>query len=279
MNYRHAYHAGNFADCMKHALLVWLLAALARKPGAVFVLDTHAGAGRTDLADAPALRTLEAAQGIGRLLEGETPQPLAAYLRLVRGCGRYYPGSPLLVRTMLRAQDRLACCELQPQEHASLRRLFLGDAQVAVHARDGWQAVAALLPPRGPRRGLVLIDPPYEQPGEFERVAEAVRLARRRFAGGIVAAWYPIKHRAPVRAFHDRLRASGEPDLVCAELMLRPPLDPARLNGSGLLVAGAPWGFEQAATAILDAIADRLAGSEGGAQAGLLRLAPERHAA
>ena len=265
---------------MKHALLVWLLHALARKPAAMFVLDTHAGAGRTDLGAEPALRTLEAAHGIGRLLEGDPPPPLADYLGLVRRCGSFYPGSPLLLRMMLRAQDRLACCELQPQEHATLRRLFLGDAQVAVHARDGWRAPAALLPPRGPRRGLVLIDPPFEQPGEFERLADAVRLARRRFAGGIVAAWYPIKHRAPVRAFHDRLRASGEPDLVCAELLLRPPLDPARLNGSGLLVARPPWGFEAAATAILDAIADRLAGpADSAPRAELLRLAPERQAA
>ncbi len=281
MNYRHAYHAGNFADCMKHALLVWLLQALARKPAAMFVLDTHAGAGRTDLAGEPARQTGEAEHGVGLLLRGEAPPALASYLRLVREGGRYYPGSPLLVRTMLRAQDRLACCELQPQEHAALRRLFLGDAQVAVHARDGWQATAALLPPRGPRRGLVLIDPPFERPGEFERLAEAVQTARRRFPGGVVAAWYPIKHRAPVRALHDRLRASGEPDLVCAELMLRPPLDAARLNGSGLLVAGPPWGFDQAATDILDAIADRLAavGGESGARAGVVRLTPERHAA
>ena len=277
MNYRHAYHAGNFADCMKHALTVWLLRALQRKPGAVFVLDTHAGSGRTDLASGEATRTGEWQGGIGRLLAGPAPEALSDYLALVRACGSFYPGSPLLIRMMLRAQDRLACCELHEQEHATLRRLFLGDAQVAVHARDGWQAPGALLPPRDAGRGLTLIDPPFEQPGEFDRLLEAIRLARRRFGRGIVAAWYPIKHRAPVRAFHDRLRASGEPDLVCAELTLRPPLDPQRLNGCGLLVAAPPWGFEPAALGILDAIGDRLGEPE--ARADVTRLAPEGGAA
>ena len=274
MNYRHAYHAGNFADCMKHALLVWLLRTLQRKPGAIAVLDTHAGSGRYDLASEAATATLEWRQGIGRLLAGDTPEALSDYLAVVRGCGAFYPGSPLLIRKLLRQQDRLACCELHEQEHASLRRLFLGDAQVAVHARDGWGAPGALLPPREALRGLTLIDPPFEQPDEFNRVADAIRLSRRRFGNGIVAAWYPIKHRAPVRDFHDRLRAAGEPDLVCAELTLRPPLDPTRLNGCGLLVAGPPWGFEDAAITILDALADRLGDNQ--ARADVTRLTPER---
>ena len=276
MNYRHEFHAGNLADCMKHALLVWLLRALQRKPGALFVLDTHAGAGRTDLAGTEAARTGEWQRGIGRLLAAPPAACLADYLSLVRGFGDdVYPGSPLLTRALLRDTDRLACCELHPEAHAALRRLFARDPQIAVHHRDGWQALAALLPPQhGPRRGLVLIDPPFEQPGEFDRIATALRLARRRFPGGVVAAWYPIKHRAPLRTFRDALSAKSEfkealradePDLLCAELLLKPPLDPGRLNGSGLLVAGAPWGFAPAASDILDAIAD--ASGETGAHA------------
>ena len=259
---------------MKHALLVWLLRALQRKPGALSVLDTHAGSGRYDLASEAATATLEWQQGIGRLLAGKAAEALSDYLALVRDCGAFYPGSPLVIRKLLRAQDRLTCCELHEQEHAPLRRLFLGDAQVAVHARDGWAALGALLPPREASRGLTLIDPPFEQPDEFARLADAISVARRRFGNGIVAAWYPIKHRAPVRDFHDRLRASGEPDLVCAELTLRPPLDPARLNGCGLLVAGPPWGFEDAAITILDALADCLGDNQ--ARAGITRLTPER---
>ncbi len=275
MNYRHAYHAGNFADCMKHALLVWLLRSLARKPAGCVVLDTHAGAGSYDLDADAATRTGEWQQGIGRLLAAGPDDALADYLGLVRAAGvpGRYPGSPALIRTLLRPQDRLACCELHGDDYASLHRLFRGDPQVAVHARDAWEAVDALLPPRGARRGLILVDPPFEQPGEFERIAQAIRSTRRRFRAGIVAAWYPIKHRAPVRAFHDRLRDVAEPDLVCAELLLRPPLDPTRLNGCGLLVASPPWGFEAAATAILDAVADRL--GESGAHASLTRITPE----
>ena len=284
MNYRHAYHAGNFADCMKHALLVWLLRAMQRKPGAVFALDTHAGAGRYALGSEAAAATQEWQGGIARLLASDTPDALSDYLGLVRGFGGgIYPGSPLLLRSLLRGQDRLACCELHPDEYGALRRLFSRDPQVAVHARDGWQALSGLLPPREARRGLVLIDPPFEQSGEFGRLADGIALARRRFAGGVVAAWYPIKHRAPVRAFHDALRNAGEPNLVCAELLLRPALDPACLNGCGLLVAAPPWGFEAAATTILDAIADRLAGhikdrptdGAGGAHARVTRLTPQ----
>ena len=272
MNYRHEFHAGGLADCMKHALLVWLLTALQRKPGALFVLDTHAGAGRTDLAGSQAARTNEWQAGIGRLLAAPAGSALADYLSLVRGFGDgVYPGSPLLTRALLRDTDRLACCELHPEAHAALRRRFAADPDVAVHRRDGWEALAALLPPRGQTRGLVLIDPPFERAGESERMAAGLRLARRRFPGGVVAAWYPIKHRAPLRAFHDAVQASGERDLLTAELLLRPPLDPGRLNGSGLLVAGAPWGFAQAASSILDAIADACGETGAHAQVGLVR--------
>jgi len=285
MNYRHGFHAGNFADCHKHALLLCLLRLLQRKPGGVFVLDTHAGRGAYDLCGEEAQRTGEWRDGLGRLRGAQPDRPaprpdadpaLAEYLRAVTGPGPY-PGSPLLIRRRLRAQDRLAACELHEAEHAALRALFAGDSQVAVHRRDGWGALRALLPPRGLRRGLVLIDPPFEREGEFERLADAVSAVRRRFAPAVLAAWYPIKHRAPVREFHDRLRAGGEPDLLCAELTLRPPLDAARLNGCGLLVASPPWGFEEEAAPILDALRRGLA--EDGGEAGLARLAAERQAA
>ncbi len=164
MNYRHAFHAGNFADCMKHALLVWLLDAMQRKPGGVFVLDTHAGIGRYDLAGPEAQRTGEWQGGIGRLLD-DPPDALKRYIALVHALG-LYPGSPALIRAMLRPQDRLACCELHPEDAIALRRLFARDPQVAVHQRDAWEAIGALLPP-AQKRALVLIDPPYEQPDEF----------------------------------------------------------------------------------------------------------------
>ena len=140
VNYRHAFHAGNFADCVKHAVLVWLLRALQRKPAPLFVLDTHAGAGRYDLDAGPAARTGEWQKGIARLLD-DPPSALADYVGLVRSLG-LYPGSPAIARALLRPDDRLACCELHPEDAAALRRHFAGDRQVAVHHRDAWEASA-----------------------------------------------------------------------------------------------------------------------------------------
>ncbi len=280
MNYRHAYHAGNFADCMKHALLVWLVRAMQRKEAPVAVLDTHAGIGRYDLEGTEANRTGEWRDGIGRLLDGPDIPALSPYLRLVREAGApaRYPGSPALVQAMLRPQDRLLLCDLHPDDHALLRRGMGRDPRVAVHRRDGYAAIAALLPPAdGVRRGLTLIDPPFEQEGEFARLEAAIARARQRFGTGTVAAWYPIKNRAASRGFLDRLTDAGGPDLLTAELLLRPPLDPSRLNGCGLLVGSPPWGFEEAAAGILSAIADALGVGAGSSE--VRRLTPERAAA
>lgn len=272
MNYRHAFHAGNFADCMKHALLVWLIRALQRKPSGMMVLDTHAGIGRYDLSTGPADRTGEWRSGIARLLD-DPPPLLADYVGLVKRLG-LYPGSPALARALLRPQDRLVCCELHPEDHAVLHREFAGEKQVGIHHRDAWEALRALLPPPE-RRGLILVDPPYEAPDEFVRLAAGLKLGHARFATGVFAAWYPVKHRAPVRAFHTAMRESGIRDIVAAELWLREPLDPARLNGCGLLVINPPYRFETDAPAILQALLDRLGTGEPGAGISLERLADE----
>ncbi len=272
MNYRHAFHAGNFADCMKHALLTWLLRALAQKPAAFFVLDSHAGCGRYDLDDGPATRSGEWRDGIGRLVSDPPPE-LADYVGLVQGLG-LYPGSPALARALLREQDRMACCELHPEDAAALRRCFLRDPQVAVHRRDGWEALQGLLPP-AQKRGLVLIDPPYEASGEFARVVAGLATVQARFAGVVLAAWYPIKHRAPVREFHLALQASGLRDVLAAELWLREPLDAARLNGCGLVVVNPPYRFEVGAVAILAALLRVLGRGEPGEGTALLRLVAE----
>jgi len=272
MNYRHAYHAGNFADCMKHAVLVWLLRALARKEKPLFVLDTHAGIGQYDLASDAARRTGESADGILRLLD-PPPAALADYLGVVAQTG-LYPGSPAIIRALMRPADRLACCELHPEDHARLRRLFARDPQVSVHQRDGYEALGALLPP-AERRGMVLIDPPYESPDEVERLVAGLQVAHTRFPGAVLAAWYPIKHRAPVRALHDALRGTAIRDIVAAELLRRTPLDAARLNGCGLLLINPPYRFEAELAPILTALLDRLSDGEPGAETHISRLADE----
>jgi 23S rRNA (adenine2030-N6)-methyltransferase len=273
VNYRHAFHAGNFGDCMKHALLVWLFRALQQKPAGVFVLDTHAGAGRYDLAAGPAERTGEWRAGIGRLLE-VPPPALADYVGLVRTCG-LYPGSPVLLRALLRPVDRLACCELHPEEYARLRGEMAASG-AAVHHRDAWEALGALLPPPAPlRRALVLIDPSYEAEDEFDRLVRGLVRGHARFPSGVFAAWYPIKHRAPVRAFHTAIRESGMRDVVAAELWLREPLDAAGLNGCGLLLVNPPWGFGEAARDILGALLGSLGQGEAGQGFALERLVDE----
>ncbi len=272
MNYRHIFHAGNFADCMKHALLLWLLQALQHKPAPVFVLDTHAGAGAYDLDSGPAQRTGEWRAGIDRLLD-TPPPPLAAYVRLVQRLG-LYPGSPSLIRAILRPDDRLACCELHPEECFALRRHFARDPQVAVHQRDAWEALGALLPPKQ-RRGLVLIDPPFEDPQEFTRLARGLAAAHTRFRTGVFAAWYPVKHRAPVRGFHVALQQAGIANVVVAELLLHAPLDPGRLNGCGLAVINPPFRFEVEAQPILAALLERLRTSRHEGEAAVWRLTSE----
>jgi 23S rRNA (adenine2030-N6)-methyltransferase len=272
MNYRHAFHAGNFADCVKHAVLVWLLRALQRKPAPLFVLDTHAGAGGYDLNAGPAQRTGEWRAGIDLLLQ-EPPQPLADYVGLVRQLG-LYPGSPALIRALLRPDDRLVCCELHPEDAAELRHNFARDRQVSVHHRDAWEALGALLPPKE-RRGLILIDPPFEDPQEFAELAAGLAKGYARLRTGVFAAWYPIKHRAPVRGFLAQLRDAGMRDIVAAELCLREPVDPVRLNGCGMLLINPPFRYEQEVPPILTALLDRLGNREAGEGATITRIADE----
>ena len=218
------------------------------------------------------LRQDAARAGIARLLD-HPPPPLAGYVALVQRLG-LYPGSPAIIRAKLRPGDRLACCELHAEDYASLRQSFTRDPQVAVHHRDGWEAIDALLPP-AQRRGLVLIDPPYESRDEFAQVLAALRCGKARFPGGIFAAWYPIKHRAPVRRFHQELRDSGLRDVIAAELWLREPADPGRLNGNGMIVLNPPFRFEAEAPAMLTALLERLGTREAGEGTDTIRLTDE----
>jgi 23S rRNA (adenine2030-N6)-methyltransferase len=273
MNYRHAYHAGNFADCFKHALLIALLDSFAHKPAPYFVLDTHAGAGRYDLKAEAAQRTAEANRGILRLVQGPSSPALTRYLELVKQLG-FYPGSPALIRATMRAKDRLACCELHPEDATTLRRHFRRDPQVGIHDRSGWETLGALLPPRE-KRGLVFIDPPFEDRDEFGNLMAGLRRGHGRFGYGVFAAWYPVKQMAAVRGFHASLASSGMRDIVAVELYLREATNPDRLNGCGLIVINPPYQFEHQASSIATAVLDGLGDHEIGAGTTVIRLADE----
>lgn len=270
MNYRHIYHAGNFADVMKHALLLRLLAAMKRKEKPFLVLDTHAGIGQYDISSEQAAKTGEWRDGIGKLLEAP-PLALSDYVDTVNRIG-LYPGSPVLTADALRPSDRLVACELHPQDAKALRRTMRAYQNVAVHERDGYEALGAFLPPPE-KRALVLIDPPFERTDEFALLAIKLTAAWRKFPSSVFVVWYPIKHRAPVRTFVETLRAAGLRDVVAAELLRRPDTDPTRLNGAGLLLVNPPYGFEAEADAILQACVATF--GEVGAQARVERLIGE----
>ncbi len=270
MNYRHAYHAGNFADCVKHALLLELLRAMQRKPKPFLVLDTHAGIGRYDLTLGPAEKTGEWRGGIARVLAAKHPA-LAEYTSLVERLG-LYPGSPAIAAAVLRGYDRLVACELHPEDAAALKREFNHMPGVSVHERDGFEALRAFLPPPE-KRALILIDPPFEQPDEFQTITKNVVMAHNKFKTGVFAAWYPIKHRAPVRNFFESIKQTGIRDVIAVEFLRSAPVDPLRLNGSGLLILNPPYGFSETAMPMLNAFEAIL--GEPGHSSGIERLADE----
>jgi len=272
MNYRHAYHAGGFADVLKHAVLCRLLLHLREKPAAFRVIDTHAGAGRYDLGGAEAGKTQEWRDGIGRLLGAELAPPvralLAPYLDAVatlNAGGRLavYPGSPLLAQALLRPQDRLIACELEPRAAAALASQLRGDARAKAVAIDGWTALTAYVPPKE-RRGLVLIDPPFEQPGEFSRLAQGLAAAHRKWPIGTYLLWYPVKDTAEVASFARGLARSRIAKMLRGELMLAPAVDDGGLRGCGLIVVNPPWTLPDELKLLLPALARALSRSATG---------------
>jgi 23S rRNA (adenine2030-N6)-methyltransferase len=272
MNYRHAFHAGNFADVVKHAVLARLLVHLCAKPAAYRAIDTHAGAGLYDLTGPEAARSGEWHAGIERLLaarlKGDLAALLAPYLDAVAAGnppGRLiaYPGSPALVRAFLRAQDRLVACELEPNAAAALARNFAGDRRIKTIAIDGWTALNAYVPPKE-RRGLVLIDPPFEDGGEFPRLAQGLEAAHRKWASGTYLLWYPIKTREQPDALARRLERSSTPKILRAEVGVGPALAPGGLERCGLIVVNPPWTLEGELRTMLPALAAILSASEGG---------------
>lgn len=286
MNYRHAFHAGNFADVVKHIVLTRIISYLHEKPSALRVIDTHAGAGRYDLTSAEAQRGGEWQSGIGRLLEAKL-DPAAAnlitpYLDIVRSYNPQgeivtYPGSPLVARALLRPQDRMVACELEPVAHKQLIASLRRDRQARVVSIDGWTALPAFVPPQE-RRGVVLIDPPFERTDEFERMAAGLEAALAKWPTGIYVLWYPLKdvravarlcqhaYEAIARSFPVAVQSDRK---ALSERLLSIDFQTGKtirseggLTAAGLLVVNPPWTLERDMKAIAPALA-KVLGTDG----------------
>jgi 23S rRNA (adenine2030-N6)-methyltransferase len=271
MNYRHAFHAGGFADVIKHVILVRILVHLRGKPAAFRVIDTHAGAGRYDLTSEEASRGGEWREGIARVVAAPFGQSardlLSPYLEAVAACSSdrtlaAYPGSPALVRALLRPQDRLIACELEPTAAAALARELGRDPRCKAVAIDGWTALNAYVPPKE-RRGLILTDPPFEEAAEFARLAQGVEAAHRKWATGTYLLWYPIKERDEPDALARRLRRSGLSKILRVELRVPIPRGSSRLGACGLIVVNPPWTLTAELEILLPELAVALAGERG----------------
>jgi 23S rRNA (adenine2030-N6)-methyltransferase len=274
MNYRHAFHAGNFADVVKHAVLALLIERLKAKDTAFRVIDTHAGLGLYDLTADEASRTGEWREGIGRLWGAARPPALAPllapYLDAVAAANgdaepaslTRYPGSPWIARHLFRRQDRLTAVELHPEDAAHLEAEFAGDVQVRTIALDGWLALGAFVPPKE-RRGLVLVDPPFEERGEFTTMLDGFLAAYRKWPTGIYALWYPVKDLPAVDAFRVGLTRSGVRRLLRAELTVRDRDAAGTFNGTGLVICNPPWQFAETLRALLSGLVPLLRQGDG----------------
>ncbi|MGR9043796.1 MAG: 23S rRNA (adenine(2030)-N(6))-methyltransferase RlmJ [Gammaproteobacteria bacterium] len=263
LGYRHGFHAGNFADVLKHSLLALLVAALKKKDKPFVYIDTHAGAGCYSLKSTFAEKTGEYRQGIGRLWQCKDPHPAAeAYLKIVRGLnsGRliHYPGSPALVRALIRPQDRMQLSELHGSDFALLNNLYKNDGKVSVLQEDGLKSLIKKLPPIQ-KRALVLIDPSYEIKADYARVVDTLTQAYRRFATGVYCLWYPVIEREAVENLMAALAATGIRRQLRIEHCVAPDSPGLGMTGSGLLLINPPWQFDEQAGTLLPWLDQRLA--------------------
>lgn len=281
MNYLHSYHAGNFCDVIKHICLIGLIESLSRKQTPFCYIDTHAGTGIYDLFSEFSAKTKEYESGIEKIIQHDRPPELVRkYLQLVhiinnRFTGskisslRYYPGSPMIARELIRPHDRIIACELHPTEYQSLKNNFLGDNQTAIHHMDGFLGLKAFLPPKE-RRGIVLIDPPYEDPDEFSHIARQLPMALRRFETGTYAVWYPIKEQSHVDKFYQAIKKNVSNQVFAMELTIYPDI-PQHLNGCGMVIINPPWQFDETMKKTIKWVWEALAvNGQGSAQTGYL---------
>ena len=269
--YRHLFHAGNFADVFKHALLTRLVLAFEKKDKPFFVIDTHAGIGRYDLTHEWALKNAEFRDGIAMVWgRKDVPDEFIPYFEAIRGENagaalRFYPGSPRVVRRLLRPGDRMVLVELNKKDCENLGGLFRGDPQVKVHLMDGYQSLKDFLPPRE-RRGLVFIDSSFDRSREFDRLTDGLVEAHRRFATGVYALWYPLMEPLAMRAFQRGIVASGIRKILQLEISVLPDDGSGGLRGCGMLVVNPPFGFEPQARSMLKWLQPALSHEDGGNQ-------------
>jgi len=261
MNYRHIYHAGSFSDVIKHIALIALLLSLTRKETPFCYIDTHAGSACYDLFSEFAAKTKEYENGIEKIIQADNPPPLVKkYLDCIHQINNkltntkfsslhYYPGSPLIAKQIIRPHDRIIACELQLQEYQALKLASTGDRQITPLHLDGFIGLKSLIPPRE-KRGLVLIDPPYENPDEFIRLAQSLTQAIKKWETGIYAIWYPIKEKNHAARFYQSLKQNSEKPILAIELNIYPDLT-NHLNGCGLAVINPPWQFYETIQSIL----------------------------
>lgn len=260
MNYRHIYHAGNFADVMKHLALALCIDYLLRKDKPFCVIDAHGGIGRYDLSGEQAGKTMEWAGGIGKFVEIENPpEDLNLYLRAVsKDMGKgFYPGSPMIAARMLRTGDRLIANELHPEDFVTLKKNMSGFKNTTIESRDAYECLRAHLPPKE-RRGLVLIDPPFEKTDEFETLIRQMSAWKKRWADGIYLLWYPIKAHLKVADLRAAATGLGLPDTWCFECLKFPEDTPESFNGSGLIIFNAPYTLPERLEALLPVLKSKM---------------------
>jgi 23S rRNA (adenine2030-N6)-methyltransferase len=258
LNYRHSYHAGNFADVFKHIILVALIEAMHRKDSAYCFLDTHAGIGYYDLQAATTQKSKEYTNGILKILAQPNPPALIkAYLACVKAVNpqgiaplTVYPGSPAIVKQLLRPQDRMVLTELHTEDYQLLKRAFPHDKQIGIHHQDGYLGLKAFLPPKE-RRGFVLIDPPYEQQNELTNLIPTLAAAVERWETGIFALWYPIKEHRSIERFQRALKLKISRPLLMTELSIYPDNAATALNGCGVIIVNPPWQLDEEIQAVL----------------------------
>jgi len=267
MNYRHAYHAGNFADVFKHIILARIISYLQRKDKAFRIYDTHSGPGFYNLSSEEAEKTGEWVEGLQKVQNAYVPQVLEPILKdwkeaVEAATEGFYPGSPRIARYLMRKQDRLSLYELHPEDFGALNTLFKGDYQTRVLNLDGWLAAGAHIPPKE-SRGMMLVDPPFEDGQDFDRMIDVLTKARKRWSGGTIALWYPVKRRSHTDEWLQTLKELEFPNLLNAELYIRDPRSPSSLNGCGMVIANPPYTLANELRHLLPWLADVMSQDKG----------------